>query len=69
MPTFRFHALTIAIAATTLSAAPLAQAGEADGTAVETDTSIRALDAVQVQGSLLGRSSPRTCSAMPAAAR
>lgn len=58
MPTFRFHALAIAIAATTLSAAPLARAGETDGTAVETDTSIRALDAVQVQGSLLGRSKP-----------
>ncbi|AZR23745.1 TonB-dependent siderophore receptor [Xanthomonas vasicola] len=62
MSTFRFHALAIAIAAITLILPPLARAADtpvADAVdATDGDAPIRALDAVQVQGSLLGRSKP-----------
>lgn len=62
MSTFRFHALAIAIAAITLILPQLARAADtpaADAVgATDGDAPIRALDAVQVQGSLLGRSKP-----------
>ena len=59
MSTFRFHALAIAIAASTLIMPPLAFAIESpDAASTDPQTPIRALDAIQVQGSLLGRSRP-----------
>ncbi|MBV6783693.1 TonB-dependent siderophore receptor [Xanthomonas campestris pv. uppalii] len=62
MSTFRFHALAIAIAASTLTLPQLARASDTPTTdaldASGGGTPIRALDAIQVQGSLLGRSKP-----------
>ncbi|KPL48450.1 TonB-dependent receptor [Xanthomonas axonopodis] len=62
MSTFRFHALAIAIAASTLTLPPLARASDTPAAdtpdATVGGTPIRALDAIQVQGSLLGRSKP-----------
>ncbi|KOR46034.1 TonB-dependent receptor [Xanthomonas oryzae] len=62
MSTFRFHALPIAIAAITLALPQLARAADTPATdavdATDGGTPIRALDAIQVQGTLLGRSKP-----------
>ncbi|KKY07979.1 hypothetical protein QQ30_25310, partial [Xanthomonas phaseoli pv. phaseoli] len=62
MSTFRFHALAIAIAASTLTLPQLTRASDTPKTdaldASGGGTPIRALDAIQVQGSLLGRSKP-----------
>lgn len=62
MSTFRFHALAIAIAASTLTLPQLTRASDTPTTDVLDasggGTPIRALDAIQVQGSLLGRSKP-----------
>lgn len=62
MSTFRFHALPIAIAAITLALPQPARAADTPTTdavdATDGGTPIRALDAIQVQGTLLGRSKP-----------
>ncbi|RBK26697.1 TonB-dependent siderophore receptor, partial [Xanthomonas oryzae pv. oryzae] len=62
MSTFRFHALPIAIAAITLALPQPARAADTPASdavdATDGGTPIRALDAIQVQGTLLGRSKP-----------